>query len=153
MIEKRVVQLVEEKIADRPDLFLLKVSFAPNGRVQILIDGDNGVTIEDCAAISRYIGYHLEEEDLIPSAYHLEVSSAGLDQPLLIERQFEKNIGRKVRVVLKEGGKVEGKLLKYGNAALTLEVANKEKRKKAVLKEELIPLDNIKETKVLISFK
>lgn len=153
MVEERVQALVNEKIADRPDLFLVKVSYVPNGKVSILMDGSPAITIEDCAAISRHVGYHLEEENLIESAYHLEVSSPGLDQPLLIPRQYEKNVGRNVRLILTDGSKVEGKLLAYQSGLLQLEIKVKAKGKKAILEEREIPLKNIKETKVLISFK
>lgn len=153
MIEARVRQLVEEKIEDRPDLFLVKVTYSPNGKVSVLMDGDSGITIKDCAAISRHVGYHLEEEDLIQNSYQLEVSSPGLDQPLVMARQFEKNVGRNIRITLHDGEKIEGKLIKYDPYSLTLEKKSKEKGNKPKLTEELVPVTNIKETKVLISFK
>ena len=153
MIEARVRELVNTKIAERPDLFLVQVRYVPNGKVSILMDGIPAITIEDCAAISRHVGYHLEQEDLIDSAYHLEVSSPGLDQPLLIPKQYEKNIGRGVRIKLEDGTKVEGKLLSYGPNHLQLEIKAKEKGKKVTLEVKEIPLENIQETKVLISFK
>ena len=66
-IEKRVAELVEEKIAEinRPDLFLVSVKLLPNGKLVILVDGDNGIGIAECAQISRYVGFKLEEEDVI----------------------------------------------------------------------------------------
>src|ERR1700684_1279741 len=95
-IEKRVTELVEEKIAEiqRPDLFLVDVKMHANGKLIILLDGDKGIGIADCAAVSRYVGFRLEEESAIEDAYNLEVSSPGLDMPLTLVRQYIKNIGR-----------------------------------------------------------
>jgi ribosome maturation factor RimP len=152
-IEKRVIELVEEKIADRDDLFLVKVNLASTGQLSILIDGDNGITIEDCVAISRHVGFHLEEESVIETAYNLEVSSPGIDTPLVLERQYVKNIGRNVSVKLETNEKREGKLLAYNQDGIVIEEMIKEKGKKAEQQESLIPFDQIKETKVLISFK
>jgi hypothetical protein len=81
-IEKRVTELVEEKIADMPNLFLVDVKMHSNGKLIVLVDGDNGIGIADCAAISRHVGFHLEEENVIEEAYNLEVSSPGIDTPL-----------------------------------------------------------------------
>lgn len=152
-IEKRVIELVEEKIDDRDDLFLVSVSMATTGQLSILIDGDNGVAIEDCVAISRHVGFHLEEEGVIETAYNLEVSSPGVGTPLSLERQFLKNIGRSVSVKMLAGEKREGKLLAYQDGGILIEETVKEKGKKAEQRESLLPLDQITETKVLISFK
>jgi len=152
-VENRVIELVEEKIADRPDLFIVSVRFLNNGVLEILLDGDNGIAIEDCVQVSRHVGYHLEEENVIDRAYRLEVSSPGIDSPLLLNRQYEKNVGRNVKVKLLDGTKKEGQLLSVTESAISIEEKVKEKGKKAVLVQTEIPLDQIKETKVLISFK
>lgn len=152
-VENRVIELVEEKIADRPDLFIVSVRFLNNGVLEILLDGDNGIAIEDCVQVSRHVGYHLEEENVIDRAYRLEVSSPGIDSPLLLNRQYEKNVGRDVKVKLLDGTKKEGQLLSVTDSAMSIEEKVKEKGKKAVLVQTEIPLDQIKETKVLISFK
>lgn len=152
-VENRVIELVEEKIADRPDLFIVSVRFLNNGVLEILLDGDNGIAIEDCVQVSRHVGYHLEEENVIDRAYRLEVSSPGIDSPLLLNRQYEKNVGRDVKVKLLDGTKKEGQLLSVTDSAISIEEKLKEKGKKAVLVQTEIPLDQIKETKVLISFK
>src|SRR6187402_2150672 len=99
-IEKRVIQLVEEKIADRPDLFLVDVQMHGSGILSILVDGDQGISIQDCVAISRHVGFHLEEENVIEQAYNLEVSSPGVGEPLKLVRQYKKNIGRDLSVKL-----------------------------------------------------
>lgn len=145
--------MVGEKIADRDDLFLVGVKMYPNGRLEILIDGDNGVSIQDCAEISRHVGFYLEEEEAIAHAYRLEVSSPGIDAPLVSIRQYHKNIGRNVQVQLHSGEAKEGRLLEVTDEYIVIIEKVKEKGKKAVECQSKIPFENIKTTKVVISFK
>jgi ribosome maturation factor RimP len=152
-IEKRTAELVEEKIADMPNLFLVDVKMHSNGKLIVLVDGDNGIGIADCVAISRHVGFHLEEENVIDTPYNLEVSSPGIDTPLTLQRQYAKNIGRTLSIKMDDGAKREGKLLSAGESEIAIEETIKEKGKKAVTVESTIPTDKITETKVLISFK
>lgn len=152
-VEQRVIALVEEKIADRPDLFLVDVKMHSNGKLVIHVDGDQGINIKDCAAISRHVGFHLEEENIMEDAYNLEVSSPGIDSPLLLWRQYKKNIGRNISLKMTAGDKREGKLLAATADQLQIEETVKEKGKKAVQVQNTFPLDQITEIKVLISFK
>lgn len=152
-IEERITALVKEKIADRPDLFLVEVKIHPGRKVLILVDGDQGIAIQDCAQISRHVGFHLEEENVFEQAYHLEVSSPGIDLPLQMQRQYHKNIGRDLQIKLADGSKKVGKLLEVKPEALILEEVIKEKGKKSTSIESEISFNAITETKVLISFK
>jgi len=152
-IEKRVKELIEEKIADKPNLFIVDIKMHANGKLVILVDGDNGVGIDDVAGISRYVGFKLEEENVIETAYNLEVSSPGLDVPLKLIRQYIKNIGRNLAVKMADGTKREGKLSSITEDAIVIEEKVKEKGKKAEIIEAVIPIEQIAETKVLISFK
>ena len=152
-IENRVIELVEEKIADRPDLFIVDVQMHNSGILSILVDGDNGVAISDCVAISRHVGFHLEEENTIEQAYRLEVSSPGIDTPLKSIRQFRKNINRSLKVKLTDGNIREGKLLSADDSGITIEEIIKEKGKKSVTIESFIQITDISETLVLVSFK
>lgn len=152
-VEKKVATLVEEKIADRPELFLVEVKMLPNHKLIIHVDGDEGISIQDCVSISRHVGFHLEEENVIEQAYNLEVSSPGVGEPLKLNRQYIKNIGRTLSVKLTDGLKKEGKLLAVTEDNLLLEESVKEKGKKAVNVETTIPFNDILETSVLISFK
>ncbi|WDF67161.1 ribosome assembly cofactor RimP [Sphingobacterium oryzagri] len=152
-VEDRVRELVEEKIADRSDLFIVRIKMQTNGVLEILLDGDEGIAIEDCAKVSRHVGFHLEEENVIDKAYRLEVSSPGIDTPLLLTRQYVKNINREVRIKAEDGSKREGKLIAATDTVITIEEKVKEKGKKAVVQQAEIPVEQIKETKVLISFK
>lgn len=152
-IEERAQQLVEEKIGDRSDLFLLDVKMYPSGQLIILIDGDQGVDIKDCVAISRHVGFHLEEENRIDQAYNLEVSSPGTDTPLMSLRQYKKNMSRNLSVKLKDQTVCEGKLIEVDDTGIKLAMNSKEKGQKGRLIENFMPFDQIAETKVLISFK
>ncbi len=144
---------MQEKIADREDLFVVDVKMHSNGKLEVLVDGDQGISIQDCAAISRHVGFHLEEEDTIQHAYRLEVSSPGIDRPLNTVRQYRKNIGRTVEVSLQDGGTVSGKLVEVAEESIIIVEKIKEKGKKAVEQQRMIPLGNITTIKVLISFK
>jgi ribosome maturation factor RimP len=152
-IEKRVAELVEEKIADRPDLFLVSAKMHSDGKLVILVDGDKGIGIDDVVAVSRHVGFHLEEENVIETAYNLEVSSPGLDTPLTLMRQYAKNIGRNLSIKMDDGSKREGILSSITEDAIVIDEKIKQKGKKAEEIESVIPVNKITETKVLISFK
>jgi len=154
-IEKRVTELVEEKIAEiaRPDLFLVDVKLHSNGKLIILVDGDKGVGIAECAQISRYVGFKLEEENVIETAYNLEVSSPGIDFPLASLRQYAKNVGRQLAIKMADGTKKEVTLSGISEDSIIVEEKVKEKGKKAEVIEAVIPINKITETKVIISFK
>ena len=152
-IEKRVQELVEEKIADKPSLFIVDIKMLPNGKLTILLDGDNGIGIDECVAVSRHVGFHLEEENVIDSAYTLEVSSPGVEAPLTSIRQYVKNVGRNLAIKMADGAKREGKLTGLTEDAIIIEEITKEKGKRAETIESVIPINQITETKVLISFK
>ncbi|TCD12761.1 ribosome assembly cofactor RimP [Pedobacter frigidisoli] len=152
-VEKRVADLVEEKIADRPELFLVEVKMLPNNKLIIHVDGDEGISIQDCVAISRHVGFHLEEENTIEQAYNLEVSSPGVGEPLKLLRQYNKNIGRTISIKLVGGQKKEGKLLEVTENKLLIEESVKEKGKKATTVQTEVAFNDILETSVLISFK
>jgi ribosome maturation factor RimP len=152
-IEKRVAELVEEKIADRPDLFLVSAKMHSDGKLVILVDGDKGIGIDDVVAVSRHVGFHLEEENVIETAYNLEVSSPGLDTPLTLMRQYAKNIGRNLSIKMDDGSKREGILSSITEDAIVIDEKIKQKGKMAEEIESVIPVNKITETKVLISFK
>jgi ribosome maturation factor RimP len=152
-IEKRATQLAEEKLAEWPDLFVVSVKMQPNGKLIILLDGDNGIGIDACAQVSRYVGFKLEEENTIDHAYTLEVSSPGIDMPLMLHRQYDKNKGRNLAIKMADGSKKEGTLVAVDQDNITITEKIKVKGKKAEEVETIIPFDQLTETKVLISFK
>jgi ribosome maturation factor RimP len=156
-LERTITDWTNELLAQQDAaLFLVsvEVSSAPGTRkVRIYLDGDQGVSIDTCAEVSRALGHRIEEEELITDAYTLEVSSAGLSQPLLLRRQYIKNIGRHVKVTLEGDKTVQGELLAVTDEQIT--VAAKpggRSKKKSETKETNIPFDAIKKTNVLALF-
>lgn len=121
------------------------------GKVLVIVDGDAGIGIDDCADLSRDLSKALDENNLIASAFNLEVSTPGLDQPLKLKRQYVKNIGRSVRV--RQADKTEeGKLTAVDESGIQLtQIIGSGKKKEEKTIE--IPFDKIDKTIVLVSFK
>jgi ribosome maturation factor RimP len=122
-------------------------------RIRILIDADKGLNINTCATVSRAVGEELEAKEILEEAYVLEVSSPGVDYPLMSRRQYDKNVGRRLKVTLEDNTKVEGVLQGVGPSALTLRIKKKEKGKKATEEEVKVALEQIRKSIVLVSFK
>ena len=118
-------------------------------KITVFLDADNLVAIEKCAEVSRYITGRVEEELNYEDAYIIEVSSAGLDKPLQYTRQYVKNIGRKVEVLLTDGKRLLGKLQSASDDEIKIIT---EKTNKNPETELIVKMNNIKSTKVLISF-
>ncbi|MEC7752872.1 ribosome maturation factor RimP [Roseivirga thermotolerans] len=150
----QIKTLAEGHLKDDSYFIVDVISKGVSGKTKILVllDGDQGVTIDDCAELSRNLAEDIELEDLIDVAYVLEVSSPGLDHPLASLRQFRKNVGRKLRVRLKSGSQIEGNLQVVNEAAIVLAAESKEKKKK-VVEEKEISFADIEKANVLVSFK
>ena len=135
--------------AERPDVFLVDLKIGAGNQINVKIDADNGVLIADCVDLSRQIEHNLDRE---VEDFSLEVASAGIDTPLKFPRQYLKNIGRDLNVILTDGTEQKGKICASNELGVTLEVIKKVKTKK--VKEEVqIAFNNIKESKITISFK
>lgn len=151
-IADEIRRIAEERLTD-PGKFIVDVSVSLRGaqKVLVTIDGDNGVTIDDCADISRELGKVLDDSNLLKDSYTLEVSTPGLDQPLKLKRQYTKNIGRKLRIKLKETT-VEGKLISVALDEIVIgqEVGSGKKKEVNVIG---IPFSEIDKSFVLVSFK
>ena len=146
MIDKNVVKkLVEEWLQDK-EYFLVSIEISPDDRIVVEIDHADGVWIEDCVALSKYIEDHLnrDEED-----YELEVGSAGLGQPFKVPQQYINFIGKEVEVLDADGKKVKG-ILK----AVEGEKVKVEGKKRPVKQEvdHVYQMDKVKYTKYIISF-
>lgn len=160
MSYQEISQIIEDFIGSHlvdESHFLVKVSVSSGkvkeGRVQVLIDSDSGITIDECAQYSRLLSQFLEEKDLFEQAYTLEVASPGLDFPLKSERQFRKNIGRRLIVETRDGQNKEGELIEWTPEGLRLVIEEKSKGKKAVRTSLFLPFENIVKAKVTVSFK
>ncbi|MDH4057143.1 MAG: ribosome maturation factor RimP [Cyclobacteriaceae bacterium] len=122
----------------------------PN-KLIVILDGDKGVTIDDCANLSRVLSDALDKMGFLKGAYMLEVSTPGLDHPLKLNRQYHKNIGRKVRVK-RADNTVEGLLVKVTEDGISVEQETGKGKKKEI-KEVRIPFVEIDKTFVLVTFK
>ena len=134
------------------DKFLVDMRISTDNRISVAIDGDNGITIEDCIELSRYIEKSLtrDEED-----FELNVASAGLDNPLKLHRQYVKNIGRTIEITTNDGEKNRGKLLEVSDNDIVVELDNHPKRKKAESDEEInktFAFDDIQVAKIVVKF-
>ena len=147
-LQERTQALIEAE----KDLFLVEVRIKPTNNVKIYIDGDQGVSVDKLVSYNRKLYRQLEEEGLFPNGdFSLELSSPGLDEPLKLHRQYVKNIGRPVEVILVEGAKLEGTLKAVTAVEIEIETI-KGKGKKAVTELQAIPFTTIKTTKVQIKF-
>lgn len=154
MMQEKVLPLLEQALADNPSLFLIDVSISENNQIRVIIDGDNGVTVEDCIAVSRAIEHNLDRET---EDFSLEVMSAGVSEPLTLPRQYKKNVGRKLKVKTEAGETIEGELTQSDEDTVTLQWKAREpkpvgKGKVTVQKEAVLPYKEIVEAKVMITF-
>jgi ribosome maturation factor RimP len=151
ILEEIVIKHLPDESHFLVDIQLIEKGNKP--QLKVLIDADNGVSIESCALVSRLVGEEIEAKELLPEAYILEVSSPGVDFPLDSKRQYTKNIGRNLKLTLMDGKETEGKLLEVGISEIKLLSKNKEKGKKAQEQELTVPFEQIKKSIVLVSFK
>lgn len=136
-----------EILKDEPDLFVVDVTLkgnVGNQRLLIELDGDDGISIDRCGKVSRQLGSYLEEKDLIPGKFILEVSSPGADKPLMDPRQYKKHIGRELSVEKKEGEIVKGMLRAVDKDTISIEHSDTALT---------LAFEDIEKTNVLISFK
>lgn len=132
----------------------IRVNQTPAGtKVIIHIDGDEGVSIDTCAEVSRALANRLEEEDLMNEKYVLEVSSPGLDQPLKLHRQYQKNVGRTIKILTQDNQTIKGVLVDVSDEEISVETATQGKKKKNEPPQSMrIPFEQIKKTNVLVTF-
>lgn len=155
MIDKQVVRAIVDEWLTGKNYFLVDVMVSADDKIVVEIDHIEGVWIEDCVELSRYIESKLnrEEED-----YELEVGSAGIGQPFKVLQQYYNHIDREVEVLTKDGRKLSGVLKEADEDHFVLAVRKKvkqegSKRPKTVEEDETFAYDEIKYTKYLISFK
>ncbi len=144
--------LLGQLLAETEDTFLVSVRIKPTNNIKVFLDADAGLSIDKCVKINRAMYRTIEEKGWYPDGnFSLEVSSPGIEEPLKIFRQYKKNIGRKVEVILNDDTKQEGKLLEANENFIQLEYTEG-KNKKAVTVVKDIPFDQIKQTTVQIEF-
>lgn len=155
MIEKATVEALVNEWLDGKDYFLTDLTVTPDDCITVEIDHADGVWIEDCVQLSKYIEEHLsrDEED-----YELEVGSAGLGQPFKVLRQWINHVGKQVEIITADGRKLKGTLQEAAADHIVLTTRQKvqvEGRKRPVMQdvEQTFPMTDIKSGKYIIEFK
>lgn len=153
MLQNKVTELLNSALEEDGSLFLIDFSISTDNRIKVVIDGDAGVTVQDCIKISRAIEHNLDRDEV---DFALEVASAGATAPLVLPRQYKKNLGRKMEVRTPDDT-IEGNLTEVTEEGIILEWKAREpkpigKGKVTVRKKQEIDFSDIKEAKVILKF-
>jgi ribosome maturation factor RimP len=166
-LHEKIKTLAETLLTENPDLFadcfLLGVKYKDRPvvgpRIEVFIDADAGITIDQCTRLNRKLQFNFDENptDWFGEKYALDVSSPGVGQPLQLYRQYPRNIGRMLKLTLKDGMIVEGNLAAVTEEALTIarEISYKDLKKKKTIRETvevLVPFDSLEKAVVVIGF-
>ncbi|HYX09308.1 MAG TPA: ribosome assembly cofactor RimP [Bacteroidales bacterium] len=151
---RQVEEIIAPRIADS-ELFIIDIDVKPGNKIFVLIDSKQGVSIDQCVEISRLVERSLDRDT---DDFELQVSSPGLDQPFRVIQQYEKNLGREVEVIKNDGTKFTGTLKEINEENFIIEVKKRvkvegKKKKQLQINDLAIQFDEIKATKVVISFK
>jgi len=151
--KEQVEQLVKAALDENPTLFLMDLSIGGDNTIRILLDGDEGVSLQACMEVSRKVEHNLDREE---NDFSLEVSSCGVGSPLTLPRQFKKNVDRKLEVVDSEDKLVQGTLITVTEDSFTLEWKAREpkpigKGKVTVTKTREFKYGSFKNAKVIVS--
>ena len=157
MISKtKVLELIDERFAELDNgLFLVDLTISKTNQINIEIDKHvGGVSVKDCMAVSRNVEHNLDREE---ADFELHVSSAGIDRPLRVLAQYVKNIGRGVELLMNDGTELEGVLKAATETEIEIETSRIEKiegkkKKETIVEQLVLPLNIIKETKIVITF-
>jgi ribosome maturation factor RimP len=133
--KERVQHLLETALNERSDLFLIDLKIGEGNKINVVIDGDNGVNLQDCIDVSRAIEHNLDREE---EDFSLEVASAGASSPLQLVRQYRKNLGRKLKVKMNSGEVLEADITAASDDNITLEWKTREPKKIGKGKETVI---------------
>ncbi|MGB0933812.1 MAG: ribosome assembly cofactor RimP [Lishizhenia sp.] len=158
MISKENIQQLAQERIDELDkgLFIVDISISTSNVIKIEIDSEiGGVAIVDCMSVSRNVEHNLDREE---NDFELSVTSPGIDKPLRMIKQYIKNIGRDVKIKRTDDSKLEGLLKAANDEGIVVETTRKEriegrKKKETIIEEHPLKYDEIKETKIVISFK
>lgn len=155
--KKRVMELIDERIAELGNgLFVVSLKISSSNSIVVELDKyEGGVSVNDCISVSRNIEHNLDREE---EDFELSVTSAGLDKGLRVFAQYKKNVGREVDVKLHEGDDINGLMIDATEEQIVVQTTRKEKiegkkKKEIIVEDHVLPMSNIKETKIVISFK
>ena len=146
-IENKIAELVSED----PDYFIVEVNVKPTNNIKVFVDADHGATIDRLTKLNRALYKWLEENFFPNGDFSIEISSPGLDEPLKLYRQYVKNIGRPVEVLLNDGIKKEGKLVSVSDSEIVIEEEKGKGKKKEFSQHSILKTD-IKSTKIQVKF-
>ncbi|NCP44865.1 MAG: ribosome assembly cofactor RimP [Flavobacteriales bacterium] len=150
--EVQLLDLITPTLEEKK-YFVVTLEVRPGNNILIEIDSADGVKISDCVSVSKAIENNLDREN---EDFELQVSSPGLDKPFKVIQQYEKNIGKDVQIQTLENKIEKGKLLSVNNINITVEIERKVKegkKKKTIIENKVFNFNQIKETKIIISFK
>ncbi len=157
MINEKHIASLADAYLEGSDKFVVSIRVTPQKKIMVHIDGDHGVTIDDCVKLNRHIGHQLDRD---VEDFELEVSSVGVGHPLQLLRQYHNNIGRRLAILDVYDKRVKGKLTGVESAGITLEKDKPTKAKKKKKEPEtdagasvFIPFEDIKEARVQVSFR
>ena len=153
MLKDKVELLLNKALQENPSLFLVNLTIGADNGIKVVLDGDEGVSLQDCMDVSRAIEHNLDREE---EDFSLEVTSAGATSPLTLPRQYNKNIGRKLQVRT-TSGELEGTLVEASENSIILEWKAREpkpvgKGKVTVQKKQEIAFSDIQQAKVKLKF-
>jgi ribosome maturation factor RimP len=154
MDKEKVINLLNTALEENSSLFLIEIKFQAENKIYVEVDGDNGVSLNECIRISRAIEHNLDREE---EDFSLEVSTPDIANPLKVNRQYIKNINRVLEIKLRDNTKVEGVLKAVNNDSIELEWKAREpkpvgKGKITVVKKATLLFSEILEAKVKIIF-
>ena len=150
----KVEELVHEFLATREDLYLVDLKISASSDVTVILDGDESLTLQDCLDASRAIEFNLDREE---HDFSLQVMSPGLSEPLKFPRQYKKNIGRDVEVLLMSDEKIQGEITAVDEESVTLTLRYRRpklvgKGKEDVVEEKQISYSEIRKALIIIKF-
>lgn len=157
MVESKIAALLEQRFKehDLSDCFTVEVALKPGNRLEVAFDSDSGITFEKCQVVSRFLESHLDAEGWLGEKYVLDVSSPGISRPLAFRRQYPRNIGRTVEVILADNSVHKGILTAAEDETITVEekvVLLENGKKKKTTVQTVIPFENIHSTVVKVTF-
>jgi ribosome maturation factor RimP len=152
-LKEQVLTLLNQAFEKRQDLFLIDFSMDAKSHIEIIIDGDKGVSINDCVEISRAIEHQLDRE---VHDFSLSVQSSGATAPLKLARQYPQHKGRTLKVK-SEGSELKGKLIEVTDKEITIEWSERVpkevgKGKQTVVRKETIAFNTIDQAQIVLTF-
>jgi len=153
MIKKEQIQEIIREYPQREGLFIVDLRISNSNKISLFADRMEGITIQECGKLSRFIEHHLDREK---EDFELVVSSPGLDMPLQVKEQYLKNIGNRLKIRLNNHQEIKGKLIEVKKETIIIEPDPKKKKKKTEKEEpgkKEYSFDDIQQAKLIIEFK